>query len=322
MFKIKRNILIVGAGNLGSRYLQGLCHCSCSLNIFVLDTSNKSLISAKLLWNEVGGLLSGHDISFIAELRECPKNIDIAIISTTAYSRPSVVKSLALHSTVRFWILEKVLAQNTQGLDQILKYVKFSSQAWVNTSRRIMPWHNLVRERLKLKSPISLTVSGEAWNLASNAVHFLDFLTWWTGEYLMDVNCDRLNTFWIKGKREGDWDVYGTLIARFSGGSIAELTSICGNFPTLLIKLFNDDFSCTIDELNGVASFADGFEIRGKIPYQSELTTSLVDEILRSGCSLLPTLSESVGVHRPFINAILEHWQRNMDQSANIVPIT
>ena len=46
-------ILIAGAGQLGSRYLQGLANCQNNLNIFVLDISEQSLQIAKQRWEQV-----------------------------------------------------------------------------------------------------------------------------------------------------------------------------------------------------------------------------------------------------------------------------
>ena len=47
------NILIVGSGQLGSRYLQGLSKVSIPLNIIVLDVCTQSLMTAFTRWQEV-----------------------------------------------------------------------------------------------------------------------------------------------------------------------------------------------------------------------------------------------------------------------------
>ncbi len=46
-------VLISGAGQLGSRYLQGLAKCRLPLRIVVQDNSRDSLERAQLRWNEV-----------------------------------------------------------------------------------------------------------------------------------------------------------------------------------------------------------------------------------------------------------------------------
>ena len=46
------NILIAGAGQLGSRYLQGLSKFKDLLNIYVFDISDDSLKMAQSRWEE------------------------------------------------------------------------------------------------------------------------------------------------------------------------------------------------------------------------------------------------------------------------------
>jgi hypothetical protein len=77
-----------------------------------------------------------------------------------------------------------------------------------------------------------------------------------------------------------------------------------------------------IDEDKGIAKRSDGIDLLGRLPYQSEVSALLVETILRSGDCELPTLQESVAIHKVFIRHLLEHWQRNMDQRAALLPIT
>ena len=44
---MRYKILLVGAGNVGSRYLQGLAKCKNNLDIFVIDVNNKSILKSK-----------------------------------------------------------------------------------------------------------------------------------------------------------------------------------------------------------------------------------------------------------------------------------
>jgi hypothetical protein len=318
----KYSVLLVGAGQLGSRYLQGLSLCKNLLDIAVLDISLKSLQQAELRWREVGGLTSKHEIFFYTELTKCPQQIEIAIIATTADSRPEIVTSVAKHIVVRYWLLEKVLAQNSQGLDQILSQISNSSIAWVNTPRRMLPWHNLIKQHLKMQSPMHLTVTGNIWNLASNSLHFLDMLAWWSKESLVSVNTDQLDANWIKGKREMTWEICGTLTAEFSGGSSAKLISRSTGTLTYFIELIDASGSWNINEVEGTALYSNGIMMNGRLPYQSEMTTTLVDEILDSGNCQLPTLEESIAIHRVLVKAFLRHWQCHVDPTATLVPIT
>ena len=58
-------ILIVGIGNLGSRYLQGMVKCNERLSINAIDTNDDALLRAKILWTNLGNeQTSKHEIFF------------------------------------------------------------------------------------------------------------------------------------------------------------------------------------------------------------------------------------------------------------------
>ena len=56
-------ILITGAGQLSSRYLQGLTNCRETLDIYVNDISEQSLQIAKQRWEQVVKTVSPDSVS-------------------------------------------------------------------------------------------------------------------------------------------------------------------------------------------------------------------------------------------------------------------
>lgn len=314
-------ILITGAGRLGSRYLQGLVKCRIPLRIYVQNSGQDSLSRAEQHWKEAFGPESHHDVSFHVSFESLPRQLDVAIVSTTADIRPQAVNKITNHAAVRYWVLEKVLAQSESGLDEIMAHIGDGPSAWVNTSRRMTPWHKQIKMQLGLNCPLILKVEGGLWGMACNAVHFLDLVAWWTGETLQDVNTERLNPHWFKSKRPGNWEVSGIMESRFSGGSHVLLTSRAGSGPTSL-EVGDGRLLWLIKENEGLARRSDGVEIFGHMTQQSEMSSTLVESILESGCCDLTTLEESVGLHRVFIRSMLEHWKRADNYNAVFVPIT
>lgn len=314
-------MLIAGAGQLGSRYLQGAVSCRVPLTIHVLDVNDTSLGRAEERWKEARGPESHHQVSFQASSESLPRSLDLAIIATTADVRPRVVGEIAACSAVRFWVLEKLLAQSESGLDRLVSYVGSGARAWVNTSRRMMPWHQRIKSQLGLDAPLTATVEGGQWGLACNTIHFLDLLAWWTGETLEDVYTDRLDGHWFESKRPGNFEVLGTLDARFSGGSQAMLTSRdVGGADSLEVS--DGRLSWQVRESDGMACRSDGIRIPGCVSPQSSLTAGLVESILEEGRCELPALEDSVVLHRVFIRRMQEHWERAGHHAATVVPIT
>ncbi len=115
---MKNTICLIGAGNLGSRYLEGIGNCKNNYRIYVVDNSKISLRKCKNHWfsNVKYENRIKHDISFGVSIMNLPKKIDLAIISTTANVRSSVVEKLTKFILIDFWIIEKVVAQSEQQL--------------------------------------------------------------------------------------------------------------------------------------------------------------------------------------------------------------
>lgn len=314
-------VLISGAGQLGSRYLQGLAACQLPLCIHVQDIDATSLERAFTRWIDVAGADSPHSVKLHQTMESIPPLLDLVIMSTTAAARPQVVGDIARYSQVRYWILEKVLAQSEAALDEIATHIGSDARAWVNTPRRMLPWHQAIKSRLSFGSPMVLSVDGGSWGLACNAVHYLDMLAWWTGETLKEVNTAQLDRHWIEAKRPGNWEILGTLHARFSRGSLARLTVTPESF-SYRFNLNEGLYSWFIDEEAGVAKRSDGLEIPGRLPFQSEVTAELVESILHNGDCALPTLRDSLALHRVFICSMHDHWKLTVDSTARCVPIT
>ena len=326
-------ILIAGAGQLGSRYLQGMVNCRNTLDIYVYDISEQSLQIAKQRWEQVfktaatslrGELTESgvqHKVTFLTSFEKIPKKINIAIVATNADVRPQVVKQIVTNSEVCYWILEKVLAQSTIMLSEILALTQNSSGAWTNIPRRMMAWHKQIRERLRSESTLKITGSGSLWGLACNGIHFLDLVSWWTDEKLREIDTSKLDSKWIESKRKGFYEITGKITADYSGGTRLVLESRQEGSP-FKMKVEGQNSVWEIDEIKGVAVGPDGVMIMGKNEMQSSMTSKLVDDLLAGKNCELPKLSDSVEMHRIFLCSLLEHWNNVNSRNDEILPIT
>ena len=313
------NIIIAGAGQLGSRYLQGLAGYPEPLNIYIIDVNQSSLDRARSRWLEVAGN-DLHSLHFSKDFGSAPAKTNLAIISTSADVRESVVSSLIKNSAVDNWLLEKVLAQSSESVNKIESLIGDHSNAWVNTYFRTMEWLKDIRQR-SAQGPIEMEVIGGNLGIGCNAVHFLDFAAWWNGEEITTIDNSGLAGKWHPAKRPGFWEINGCLSVGFSGGSIARLISNESSDP-FVIKIKTEAEEWLIDWPNSVAIKNDGFRLPGKILLQSEKTKDLVtDMLIRKQCAL-PSLQASAKLHQPILNSLLDHWNKTHSESADQVPIT
>lgn len=317
-----QNILLVGAGQIGSRYLQGLSTVKLDLCITVVDPSDLSLNKATKRWLEVVGDNSQHKVRWCKVLPQDLELIDLAIITTSAAGRADLVKYISKTVNVSYWVLEKVVAQSKQELDIIRTATIDAKGTWVNMVRRIIDWHQQLKFKFYEQGPLKVRKIGGLWGLACNAMHFIDLISWWTGESLLSVNTNRLDSMWIKSKRSGYFEVTGELLAIFSGGTELILQSQPNAIKDIMyIELPNKNI-WSIDELNGIASKSKEDFVNGEIKLQSQLTGPMVSKILTNGICELTTLKQSSDQHQIFLDTMLAHWNFSNNFNDKNVPIT
>jgi len=317
-----QNILLVGAGQLGSRYLQGLSTVKLDLCITVVDPSDLSLDNAKKRWFEVGGDKSQHKIRWCKVLPQDLVLINLAIISTSAGGRADLVKHISNTVRVSYWVLEKVLAQSKQELDIINAATINAKGTWVNMGRRVLDWHQQLKFKFYEQGPLRVKKTGGLWGLACNAIHFIDLISWWTGESLFSVNTNRLDRTWLKSKRLGYFEVIGELLVKFSGGTELILQSQPNVTEDIMhIELPNKNI-WAIDEVNYIAFKSKRDIFKGEHKHQSEYTGPIVTKILTNGTCELTTLKQSSEQHKIFLDAMLAHWNFSNKFNDKIVPIT
>ena len=317
-----QKILLVGAGQLGSRYLQGIAKINEKFIIDVLDPSLESIERSKLRIQEISNTQI-HKFEFKTKLSEINYSYDLAIISTTANHRCKVITDLSKLCKIEYWILEKNLAQSAEQIYKIADAIKDHKKAWVNTSFRAMNWHQKIKKEFadKALSPINMTVEGGDWGLACNAIHYIDLMSWWTNSEIKNVDNNFL-TKWTNSKREGFKEVMGKIIFKYKDSS--NLILICHDkfykLPNIKIDSVVGDIC--IDEESGIATNAAGKIIKGGLSMQSEITSKIVLDILHKGTTELPNLKDSIKNHLLVTVSFLESWNKITNNNDELVKIT
>jgi predicted dehydrogenase len=312
-------ILLCGCGQLGSRYLQGLLSYSSKSEIYVYDVSISSIEKAKKFILEFKNEFN-HKIIFNDNLENIPTEFDLAIITTTADNRSEVISKINKTKKIDNWIIEKLIAQKTIDLDTILNTIGFSTNAFINTPRRIWSMYIQFKSKLVKKTPIKMNVNGR-FGLACNAIHFIDLFSWLTDEKIIKIDCTKLNNYWHPSKRNNFWEVSGELTIIYSNNSILKINSRETNILDN-IEILTENETYNIDENHGIISNENNILIKEAPPLQSKLTPMIVEMILKEKCCLLPSLKESVILHRFFLDSIQLHWNKYNIAEGEVLKIT
>ena len=85
------NVVLIGAGNIGSRHLQGLAKVKFPLNITVIDPFEQSLKIAEERFYQIKTKIK-HSINFSQSIKNAPNQMDLAIIATSSNIRRNVIE--------------------------------------------------------------------------------------------------------------------------------------------------------------------------------------------------------------------------------------
>ena len=318
-------ILLVGAGQLGSRHLQGLCKIEYPSEITVVDPSAASLALARARAEEVKEHQAEQSINYMDAL-PMSGSFNVAIVATSATGRRRLVTDLVSGLEIENLILEKVVFQHPDDFDPVGRLLtERSARTFVNCPRRLNVFYKKLRGDLLKNRPITMHVVGQGWGLACNAVHFLDLFAYLSGSPASHVDNRGLLGGSRPAKRRGYRELYGTIGAHNEIGSTLTMTCLGDAYQGVTVCVADGVSETLIHETRGRIESRDGNGDRGedfRLEFQSELTGSLVSELLSSGnCSLTP-YAESAEIHKPFLSAVLKHLNANQESEVNCCPIT
>lgn len=317
-------VAIIGAGQLGSRHLQGLKTANHEMSIYVIDKSIDSINIARERYMQVSDNIYPKAIHFCSSIDDLPFELDVVIIATGSKPRASLTKLLLNHSKVYNIVFEKVLFQRLEDYDDIEVLLQNNGvKAWVNCVRRLWNFYEGIQHSFFNTSP-SFVVTGGNWGIGCNAIHFIDLYAYLTGcnDYKLDT--EGLDKVLYDSKRAGYKEFNGCLSGSFSNnGKFALISSLVDLKETITIS--NENICYNISESDGICWIRDknGYRIdKFSIPYQSQLTGLLVDTLLEGKNCNLPSYNESMALHKPLITSLLQFVNEFSETHTDSCPIT
>lgn len=321
------NICIIGAGQLGSRHLQALQDVSTQLNIIVVDPSQASLQTARERFEAVDKGAK-HTIQYVQSLQNISAEFDLAIIATTSNYRREAVENLLQNCTVKFMILEKILFQKREDYEIIGKLLEEKNcKAAVNCSMRAMTFYAQLPEKIT-KGPLTYLVTGSQYGMITNIIHYIDHIAYLTGCYDYEVVTDALDLQPVQSKRPGFLELNGTLTAHFKDGSHATFNCFADGTTPFLVEIHSKEYRCIVRENERKAwesSPKTGWqwqEVEAVIPFQSQMTTTLTESILKTGDCPLVTYDKAAKLHLSLLNPLLKFLNAHSKEKFEHYPFT
>jgi hypothetical protein len=303
------SVVIVGAGNIGSRHLQAFAQAKKKINILVIDPFQTSLDVCKTRWNEANTQNNTVEVAFQKNYLNAPKEIDLAIISTNSEHRYNALEELLKNCTCKNVLLEKFLFSSEDEYakaDLLIK--KYKCNVYVNLVRRTFDCYQWIFNKLHAtKESLVMQVVGNNWGMASNSIHFIDLFCYLTNEAISKCDfADPNSTQLLNSKREGYIEFIGSLLAETNQGS--KLTIDCneGTYDKINLTFKKGNTTILVEEKGDeitARNVTSGATQKFPYPYQSQLTLKYFMEFMEGKPSLV-TYKESMGAHLSFLHAI------------------
>ncbi len=321
-------ILLVGAGNIGSRHLQALANIKEPAVIQVVDESNDSLEVARQRFESVYDGKVDIKVKYLNKLECVNTSNDIAIVATSAGPRRYILEWLLSNTNIKYYIIEKVAFQTVADFYEMnIKFKEKDVNVWIDYCKRNIPYFQALKEKLKDESHFEMRVTGGDWGLGCNSGHYLDLFSFFTGANKFIADNSGLDYKIYDSKREGYIEFGGREIISSSKGNLI-MDSIIGSTMPLFVTIQTDHYYIVIDEINNKAieydqDKSEKFTIRDfDNLYVSQITNVNVENILLFGKCIIPTFEDAISTNEVLLNSFIDHYNKVMKKETLICSIT
>lgn len=309
------NLLLIGAGQIGTRHLQAVARCGAVGGIRIVEKSEAGRRLAATRWAETG------DKRPIPECHEALDDVsqgwaEIAIVATSATGRRAIVEDL-LRLGVRRILIEKLAFQHPRDYDQVLERSGDAS-IYVNCIYRYAPILQDIRKRLANSGSFEIIIDAGDIGMATNLPHWTDILSYIGGSPVEEMRISIEGTA-RESKRGGGLREFSGEAVAVAGGGVLRI-NCRGPVRAPKFRIQSDGFWVEIDESSGsihsdiIDLCATGFSA----PMVSQTTAVVIRQMLVGSCEL-PTLDEVAPTDRTMLRAVANAL--GLDESAE-VPIT
>lgn len=323
MFK---RIVLVGAGNIGSRHLQALAKLPIELSVDIVEKEKENFKIAEKRLMETGFDKKLFQYQHYENIDSVKVPADLVIVATNSKGRSNLVISLLEKGFTRF-LLEKIVTQSKQEYEDLMKKMnEKNSKAWVDTAHVYFDSYQKIKRYFDESFPLHVSVKCGNEGLGCNAIHFINLFSFLVNDYKVKLNGNSLDNEILENKRGKELvEFSGTIKGSISNGSSFTISfSQHENLP-ITLEILGKDKHLFIDETKGFMKLLKGerqLDFLFNYELQSDLTTKIVKDILNNDSCILPSLEEASEMHYELFRIFNSHLKMITGRDSNICPIT
>ena len=199
------NICLIGCGRVGRRHLEAMLKVKHEVNIEVVEPNTESINSTKELLPDFN--------NYFSRIEDVSDNIDICLIATASSVRKKVILNLLKRKTVKNIILEKVVFQNENDFDSMVRvFDDININCWVNCHLRAQPIYKTLKSYINSeRSNIFRYNYSDDFTLSSSAIHILDLFSYLCDDYNVVIKSIDTGTKLEESRHSGCVDFNGNM---------------------------------------------------------------------------------------------------------------
>lgn len=319
-------LLLIGSGELGSRFLQASINTNLLNEIIVIEPCEKSvLLSQNRINNLVDKKIHFIWLKNISEIKD--EFFNICIIATQAENRIDIFKDI-FKLKIKNIITEKIVTQSEEDFLFILnESKKLDIKIWVNCKTRCYPQWQYIKAKLN-KNKFSYHSIGGNHGLCTNGIHTIDLFVYLSdSKYLINNHSKFDKEIYITKRNKYDLSGEINIIDNNDSKCIIDYSSKSNS--TILDTIISNEYRWVID--HSTKQFYEGsinnnWKLVEK-DFNEDLSVSFMsinficDILLTNNCTL-PTLEETYLSHNFLFTHTLSLFNSFLNKSDNICPFT
>ena len=310
---MRYKVVMIGVGALGKRHLSSIMNTKLPLDVFCYDINSQALNNFE--WDNK---YNNKTLAMVSSFDDFPKKIDFALFAMTSTGRREMFEQLISHCKVKNILFEKVLFQKIEDYGYVGRRLnELNIKAWVNCARRQMDSYQELARELAFARDIRISLAGGEWGMACNAIHMIDLIEFISGGLETKIDKMQLLPEIANSKRKGFKEVYGSMEGH--SGKCSHFSITCMKNSSSPITLFiSTDVGqyIIIESKRKIISMTEknNYELTEKVfdmPYQSQMTQHVLEDILLTGNSRLAPFDVSSRLHLEFIKPLIKFFNEN-----------
>jgi predicted dehydrogenase len=321
-------VLIIGCGDLGSRFLQAALQVKTVSQIDIVEFSDQAIVTAKTRMDQVNYDKKSVKMVWHVTINSVSSGIDLCIIATQADGREKIFSEV-IKLGIKKIITEKVVAQSLGGYREIHGQTKDAGvKVWVNCKTRAYPIWKYIYGKIQAGETISYHSIGGNHGLFTNGLHTLDLFAFISSSDKLIGSQSVINPLIYKTKRE-KYDITGTFHLSGANNSRCIIEFSESNMSSFLEIVVTPKFRWVLDHSSRQAF--EGRQVNNwilePIPFDGDLRVSnmsvkFISDILENGECELPSLQDTYAAHEFLFLTTLPIFNKALNKLDDVCPCT